>query len=109
MFFSSQNFVAANQFCFRVCQDSAQAPALCNHIYDTQGCAWNMPGDYGTGFTSCRGDDDQVRVVLQFPLAKQLTSPSLWAKPTLHRRRQAARPVRRSVTQLALPPRRRLL
>ncbi|KAH9956485.1 hypothetical protein BC827DRAFT_1270856 [Russula dissimulans] len=51
------NFVAANQFCIRVCQDGPQAPALCNHIYDTMGCEWNMPGDYDTGFTSCRGDD----------------------------------------------------
>jgi len=52
------DFVSATQFCFRVCHDSAQAPALCNHIYDTMGCAWNMPGDYTAGFTSCRGDDD---------------------------------------------------
>jgi len=67
--FSSQNFVSATQFCIRVCHDSPQAPGLCNHIYDTMGCAWNMPGDYLTGFTSCRGDDDLVRLVLQFPLA----------------------------------------
>jgi len=53
------NFVAADQFCFRVCQDGPQAPGLCNHIYDTQGCNWNMPADYGTGFTTCVGDDDQ--------------------------------------------------
>jgi hypothetical protein len=69
MTFSSQNFVAANQFCIRVCQDGPQAPALCNHIYDTMGCEWNMPGDYDTGFTSCRGDDGPVRLVLQSPLA----------------------------------------
>lgn len=50
------NFVAANQFCFRGCKDAPNAPALCNHIYDTMGCAWNMPGNYNPGFDSCLAD-----------------------------------------------------
>jgi len=50
------NFVAAYEFCFRGCKDSARAPVLCNHIYDLMGCAWNMPGNYETGFDSCKGD-----------------------------------------------------
>jgi len=50
------NFVAATQFCFRGCNDAPNAPALCNHIYDTMGCAWNMPGNYNPGFDSCQAD-----------------------------------------------------
>jgi len=50
------NFVAADQFCFRGCQDAPQAPGLCNHIYDTMGCAWNMPGNYNPGFDTCQGE-----------------------------------------------------
>ncbi|KAF8258827.1 hypothetical protein EI94DRAFT_1753406 [Lactarius quietus] len=50
------NFVSATEFCFRGCKDSPTAPALCNHIYDEMGCAWNMPGNYGTGFDQCAGD-----------------------------------------------------
>ena len=60
---SPQNFVAFNEFCIRACRDSPQAPALCNHIYDVMGCAWNMPGDYNTGFDQCQGDSGEVRPV----------------------------------------------
>ena len=49
------------QFCFRACKDGANAPALCQHIYDEMGCAWNMPGDYSNGFDSCHGDSGEVR------------------------------------------------
>ena len=61
---SPQNFVAFNEFCIRACRDSPQAPVLCNHIYDVMGCAWNMPGDYNTGFDQCQGDSGEVRPVL---------------------------------------------
>ncbi|KDQ50361.1 hypothetical protein JAAARDRAFT_42151 [Jaapia argillacea MUCL 33604] len=51
------NFVSANEFCFRACKDGPNAPALCNHIYDVMGCAWNMPGNYSAGvFERCLGD-----------------------------------------------------
>ncbi|KAH9941889.1 uncharacterized protein BXZ73DRAFT_75053 [Epithele typhae] len=51
------NFMAANEFCIRVCKDGPKAPALCQHIYDVMGCEWNMPGDYSAGsFDQCQGD-----------------------------------------------------
>ncbi|RPD54924.1 hypothetical protein L226DRAFT_82742 [Lentinus tigrinus ALCF2SS1-7] len=53
------NFVAFNEFCIRGCKDSPQAPALCNHIYDVMGCDWNMPGNYNSGFDSCKGDSGE--------------------------------------------------
>lgn len=55
-----QNFVSDTEFCFRACKDGPNAPALCNHIYDLMGCDWNMPGNYGTGFDQCLGDDGAV-------------------------------------------------
>lgn len=49
--------MSITEFCFRACKDAPGAPALCNHIYDTMGCQWNMPGDYSNGvFDSCLGD-----------------------------------------------------
>ncbi|EIM89089.1 uncharacterized protein STEHIDRAFT_52679 [Stereum hirsutum FP-91666 SS1] len=51
------NFMAADEFCLRACKDGPNAPALCEHIYDVMGCAWNMPGDYSNdSFDSCEGD-----------------------------------------------------
>ncbi|KAF8483818.1 hypothetical protein DFH94DRAFT_792501 [Russula ochroleuca] len=58
------NFVAADQFCFRGCQDAPQAPGLCNHIYDEMGCAWNMPGNYNPGFDACQGDSGPAMGVI---------------------------------------------
>ena len=54
---AAQNFVAADEFCIRVCKDGPNAPALCQHIYDVMGCAWNMPANYDAGtFESCEGE-----------------------------------------------------
>lgn len=53
------NFMAANQFCFRGCKEGPRGPALCQHIYDVMGCAWNMPGNYQTGFDQCAGDSGE--------------------------------------------------
>jgi len=51
------SFMSWNEFCFRACKDGPNAPHLCNHIYDTLGCQWNMPADYSNGaFDSCLGD-----------------------------------------------------
>ncbi|EDR08199.1 uncharacterized protein LACBIDRAFT_297602 [Laccaria bicolor S238N-H82] len=57
--FEWTNFVAANQFCFRACKPGPNAAALCEHIYDIMGCAWNMPGNYDTGFDTCKGDSGE--------------------------------------------------
>ena len=57
----AQNFVAADEFCIRVCKDGPNAPALCQHIYDVMGCFWNMPGDYSSdSFDSCKGESGEV-------------------------------------------------
>ncbi|TBU28061.1 hypothetical protein BD311DRAFT_353625 [Dichomitus squalens] len=54
------NFVSDTEFCIRVCKDGPNAPALCQHIYDTMGCEWNMPGDYSSGsFDTCKGDSGE--------------------------------------------------
>ncbi|KAI0716990.1 hypothetical protein C8Q76DRAFT_726197 [Earliella scabrosa] len=51
------NFMSATDFCIRACKDGPNAPALCQHIYDVMGCAWNMPGNYAAGsFDTCQGD-----------------------------------------------------
>jgi len=50
------NFQAADQFCIRTCKPGGRDVDWCQHVYDVMGCAWNMPGDYGPGFTSCKGD-----------------------------------------------------
>ena len=55
------NFMSAEMFCIRGCKPQAEAPTLCQHIYDVMGCAWNMPGNYDTGvFESCKGDTGEV-------------------------------------------------
>lgn len=65
--------MAADQFCIRACKPGPKAPQMCEHIYDLQGygtfllmvvqalksvvsCAWNIPGDYSAGFTSCKSE-----------------------------------------------------
>ncbi|CAE6456622.1 unnamed protein product [Rhizoctonia solani] len=50
------NFQSATDFCIRACKDGPGAKQRCQHIYDLTGCQWNIPGDYGTGFTNCEGD-----------------------------------------------------
>ena len=55
------NFMSDTEFCFRGCKDGPNAPALCQHIYDTLGCMWNMPGNYSAGvFERCDGDTGEV-------------------------------------------------
>ncbi|CAL1698993.1 unnamed protein product [Somion occarium] len=51
------NFMSDSEFCIRACKDGPRAPALCEHIYDVMGCAWNMPGNYAPGtFEKCAAD-----------------------------------------------------
>ena len=58
------NFMSDSEFCFRGCKDGPGAPALCQHIYDTLGCMWNMPANYSAGvFERCDGDTGEVRAV----------------------------------------------
>lgn len=52
------NFMSATDFCIRACRDDSNDPKHhCNHIYDLQGCDWNIPGNYTQGvFEDCKGD-----------------------------------------------------
>ncbi|TDL17258.1 hypothetical protein BD410DRAFT_581157 [Rickenella mellea] len=51
------NFMGDSQFCFRACKEGGNGPALCNHVYDTLGCDWNMPANYDPNvFENCKGD-----------------------------------------------------
>ncbi|KAF8604643.1 hypothetical protein BDV93DRAFT_522344 [Ceratobasidium sp. AG-I] len=50
------NFQSATEFCIRACKDGPGAKQRCQHIYDVMGCAWNIPGQYGDGFTNCEGE-----------------------------------------------------
>ncbi|BGP33320.1 hypothetical protein JCM10296v2_005118 [Rhodotorula toruloides] len=50
------SFISDKEFCFRICHDASDAWLWCQHIYDLQGCAWNEPGNYGSGFDTCQGD-----------------------------------------------------
>ncbi|POY72197.1 hypothetical protein BMF94_4773 [Rhodotorula taiwanensis] len=50
-------FIGANEFCIRICRnDNPDNWKWCNHIYDTEGCYWNDPGRYGSGFDTCAAD-----------------------------------------------------
>lgn len=70
------------QYCFRICKDASDAWLWCQHIYDIlvcvvrailaralqvaddcefhQGCQWNQPGDFGSGFDTCQGDSVSI-------------------------------------------------
>ncbi|KAG9123111.1 hypothetical protein FRC07_000219 [Ceratobasidium sp. 392] len=52
------NFMSATDFCIRACRDHSDLPKKrCNHIYDLQGCDWNIPANYSQGvFEDCKGD-----------------------------------------------------
>lgn len=53
--------MSATQFCIRACKEGPQGPGLCQHVYDTLGCSWNIPGDYDVGsFDDCLGDAGEV-------------------------------------------------
>jgi len=52
------NFMDDTEFCIRVCKNTGTNPAAyCQHMYDIQGCHWNMPGSYDVGFDTCKADD----------------------------------------------------
>ncbi|PWN42059.1 hypothetical protein IE81DRAFT_334672 [Ceraceosorus guamensis] len=52
------NYMSDSELCIRACKSkSGQDQALCQHIYDTMGCSWVMPGNYDEHtFDSCEAD-----------------------------------------------------
>lgn len=51
------NFMSDQEYCIRVCKEGgAMATSYCQHVYDINGCHWNMPGNYDDGFDQCMGD-----------------------------------------------------
>jgi len=52
-------FIGGNTFCAKACDDTQpNAEALCQHIYDRIGCAYNAPNNAKNGtFESCQGAD----------------------------------------------------
>jgi hypothetical protein len=55
---------------------------LCNHIYDLQGCYWNMPANYDPGvFEDCVGDTDQPMGVYGTSTWYQGVKPTPTAHP----------------------------
>ncbi|KAG8806567.1 hypothetical protein FRC18_006035, partial [Serendipita sp. 400] len=36
--------------------EGPQAATWCQHVYDINGCRWNMPANYDAGFETCQGD-----------------------------------------------------
>ncbi|KAG8871097.1 hypothetical protein FRB97_009016 [Tulasnella sp. 331] len=52
------NFMSVTEFCVRACNPAGTNPAaMCQHIYDLQGCQWNMPANYDNGyFENCLSD-----------------------------------------------------
>ncbi|KAI7961708.1 hypothetical protein MJO28_002197 [Puccinia striiformis f. sp. tritici] len=51
-------FLAYNEFCIRACFNGPDSERYCQHIYDLEGCRWNIPGNYdGPGFDECEGED----------------------------------------------------
>ncbi|KIK54481.1 hypothetical protein GYMLUDRAFT_900013 [Collybiopsis luxurians FD-317 M1] len=52
-------FIGGNTFCAKACDDTQpNAAALCEHIYDRIGCAYNAPSNAKNGtFEYCKGDD----------------------------------------------------
>jgi len=52
------SFISDGEFCIRACI-GPRATSLCNHIYDLQGCRWNIPANYSAGVVEeCNGDTD---------------------------------------------------
>ncbi|KAF9534646.1 macrofage activating glycoprotein [Crepidotus variabilis] len=53
------SFISETEFCFRACV-GPRATQLCNHIYDTMGCYWNMPANYDANvYEECQGDSGE--------------------------------------------------
>ncbi|BGP49284.1 hypothetical protein JCM10450v2_005168 [Rhodotorula kratochvilovae] len=79
------SFISDTEFCFRICHDASDAWLWCQHIYDIQGCAWNEPGNYGSGFDTCDGDSTEYPPGI-YKVNGQLSTyqQSQGAAPTAH-------------------------
>ncbi|KAI5478213.1 hypothetical protein MNV49_005380 [Pseudohyphozyma bogoriensis] len=53
------SFISETEYCFRVCHAADDAWLWCQHVYDLQGCEWNEPGNYDSGFETCEGDSTE--------------------------------------------------
>lgn len=71
-------FIGGNTFCAKACDDTQpNAAALCEHIYDRIGCAYNAPNNAQNGvFEYCKGDD-------MFPVGQYIVNgvTSTWFQP----------------------------
>jgi hypothetical protein len=75
------SFISDNEFCIRACV-GAEATSLCNHIYDLQGCQWNIPANYDADvFEDCDGDLDQPMGVYGTSTWYQGVQPTPTAHP----------------------------
>jgi len=75
------SFISDTEFCFRACV-GARATQLCNHIYDEQGCFWNIPANYDPEvYEDCDGDTDQPMGVYGTSTWYQKVEPTPTAHP----------------------------
>ncbi|KAG6839517.1 hypothetical protein C0991_001915 [Blastosporella zonata] len=75
------SFISDGEFCFRACV-GADATVNCNHIYDLQGCYWNIPANYDAGvFETCDADNDLPMGVYGTSTWYQGVSPTPSAHP----------------------------
>ncbi|KAF8155348.1 carbohydrate-binding module family 13 protein [Mycena galopus ATCC 62051] len=75
------SFISDSEFCFRACV-GPNAARNCQHIYDLQGCYWNMPANYDAGtYENCDADDDLPMGVYGTSTWHQGTKPTPAAHP----------------------------
>ncbi|KAG9034611.1 hypothetical protein FRB95_012931 [Tulasnella sp. JGI-2019a] len=77
------NFMSVTEFCFRACNPAGTNPAaMCQHIYDLQGCHWNMPANYDDGyFENCLSDSSLPMGVYGTSTWQQSIQPTPPAHP----------------------------
>ncbi|KAJ8072142.1 hypothetical protein PM082_015700 [Marasmius tenuissimus] len=75
------SFMSATEFCFRACV-GRNAATNCQHIYDLQGCRWNMPANYNAGvFENCDGNTGEPMGVYGTSTWYQEVKPTPSAHP----------------------------
>jgi hypothetical protein len=71
-------FMGGGAFCAKICDDTQpNAEALCQHIYDRIGCAYNAPSNaQNNTFVVCKGDD-------MFPVGEYVSNGATltWTQP----------------------------
>lgn len=79
------NFMSESEYCIRVCKDGPMAPTYCGHVYDINGCQWNIPGRYDDGFERCQADNTLPMGLYPQPDGSTSTySPRASPVPTPH-------------------------